>query len=170
MTPAGKDRLKKEVDYLKRIERPAISKAIEVAREHGDLKENAEYHAAKERQGMVEAKLRIMEARLSRAQVVDPTKLSGSRVVFGATVDLLDVDTEDEITYSIVGEDEADFRRGLLNFMSPIARAILGKEDGDECIVDTGGGNRRTLEILDVRFEEIELPPSTILPEGYEAD
>ena len=163
MTPAGKTRLRKEVDYLKTVERPRISKEIEIAREHGDLKENAEYHAAKDKQGIVEAKLRIMEAMLSTAEVIDPTKMSGQRVVFGATVTLLDMDNDQELTYSIVGEHEADFKKGLLNLKAPIARGVLGKEEGDEVTVKTGAGDRM-FEILEVEFKEIPLPPSNILP------
>ena len=165
MTPAGKVRLRKEVDFLKNIERPRISKEIEVAREHGDLKENAEYHAAKDKQGIVEAKLRVMEGMLSAAEVIDPTKMSGNRVVFGATVTLLDVKNDQELIYSIVGEHEADFKKGLLNLKSPIARGVLGKEEGDEVTVKTGAGDR-IFEILEVEFREIPLPASTILPKG----
>ena len=168
MTPAGKDRLSREVDYLKNIERPRISLQIETARAHGDLKENAEYHSAKEKQGMVEARLREMEARLSRAEVIDPQKLDGTRVVFGATVELLDMDSDEELHYSIVGADEADFRIGLLSYQSPIAQGILGKEEGDEAIIHTGNG-KRTLEIVNVEFRTIEIPKSTVIPDEHQA-
>ena len=158
MTPDGFARMNAELEWRRSIERPAISKEIEVAREHGDLKENAEYHAAKEKQGLVEARIREMEAKIAMAQVVDPEKLDGRRISFGATVDLCDLDTDEEMTYSIVGEDESDFRTGLLNYQSPIARGILGKEEGDEVEITVGNG-KRTLEILDVRFESIALAP-----------
>ena len=163
MTPAGKIRLRKEIDFLRNIERPRISKEIEIAREHGDLKENAEYHAAKDKQGIVEAKLRMKSVMLSAAQVIDPLNLSGSRVMFGATVTLLDVNKDTEIIYSIVGEHEADIKHGLLNLKAPIARGVLGKEEGDEAKVKTGSGIR-IFEILDVEYKEIPLPKSKILP------
>ncbi len=157
MTPAGRDRMKRTLDHLKRVERPAISAAIEEARAHGDLKENAEYHAAKEKQGLTEARIREYEAKLAMAQVIDPERLSGARVSFGATVTLLDLDTDEELTYSIVGDDEADFRHGLLNYKSPIARGVLGKEEGDEVEIDTGSATR-SFEILAVEFKPIVLP------------
>jgi len=158
MTPAGYARMKNDLEHLKRVERPATSAAIEEARAHGDLKENAEYHAAREKQGMIEAKIRAWETKVSLAEVIDPEKLSGNRITFGATVTLLDLDTEEETTWSIVGEDEADFEHRLLNFKSPIARAILGKEEGDEVEVDTGSATR-SLEIMDVVYQKIELTP-----------
>lgn len=157
MTPAGRDRLKAELDRLKRVERPAISAQIEEARAHGDLKENAEYHAAKEKQGMTEARIRTLETKIALAQVVDPTKLSGSRVSFAATVVLLDVDTDEELRYSIVGDEESDFKHGLISYKSPIAQGVLGREEGDETTIEVGSGTR-TFEILEVLFDEIPLP------------
>jgi transcription elongation factor GreA len=156
--PAGIARMKEELEWRKSVERPSISQQIEVAREHGDLKENAEYHAAKEKQGLAEGRIRLLESRIAMAQVVDPEKLSGNRISFGATVELLDVDEDKKLTYAIVGEEESDFRHGLLSYKSPIAQGILGKEEGDEVEVKTGAGPR-TFEILDVRFEAIPLPP-----------
>lgn len=161
MTPAGRDRMRAQLDHLKRVERPNISAAIEEARGHGDLKENAEYHSAKEKQGFIEAKIRELDAKLSLAQVVDPTKLSGSRVSFGATVTLVDTDTEEELKYSIVGEDEADHRAGLLSYQAPVARALMGREEGDTVEVKAANPPR-TFEIEKVEFVEIKLP-------GFEA-
>lgn len=156
MTPAGKDRLARELDRLRR-ERPVISAQIEEARAHGDLRENAEYHAAKEKQGITEARIREYEAKLAMAQVIDPTKLSGAKIRFGATVTLLETATEKQLKYSIVGEDEADFKVGLLNYQSPIARGLLGKDEGDDVEINTGAGNR-SFEILKVEYVEILLP------------
>lgn len=158
MTPAGRDRLKAELEHLKRVERPAISAAIEEARAHGDLKENAEYHAAKEKQGLSEARIRTLETKLALAEIVDPLRLGGGRISFAATVTLLDLDTEEEMVYSIVGDEEADFKHGLLNYKSPIARGILGREEGDEVTIEVGNGTR-SFEILEVDFKPIELPP-----------
>jgi transcription elongation factor GreA len=157
MTPEGKERLRRELDRLRK-ERPLISLQIEEARAHGDLRENAEYHAAKEKQGMVEAKMKEIEAKLALAQVIDPARLSGTRVSFGATVVLLDQDTDEEIRYAIVGEDEANFQLGLISLKSPIARGILGREEGDEVKIDTGSV-QRSFEIVRVTFEAIDLGP-----------
>jgi transcription elongation factor GreA len=151
MTPGGAQKLKEQLARLKE-ERPRISREIEVAREHGDLKENAEYHAAKERQGMVEAQIKDTEDKLSRAEVIDPTKLTGSRVRFGATVRLLNTDTDDETTYQIVGADESDIDHGLISVSAPLARALIGKEPGDEVKVQLPGGVRN-YEIVDVEFK-----------------
>ncbi len=151
VTPAGHEKLKTELHRLKTVERPKISKEIGAARELGDLSENFEYHAAKDRQGMIEAQIRVLEDQLSRVEVIDPSKLSGDRVVFGATVVIMDVDTEDERTYKIVGENESDVERGLISIQSPIARALVGKEVGDETRVP-GKGGPRTVEIVDVEF------------------
>ncbi len=158
MTPQCKERLKDELDHLKSVERPAVVNAIEVAREHGDLKENAEYHAAKDRQGWIEARIRILEAKVSRAEVIDPATMSGDIVRFGATVTLMDSDTEQEITYAVVGEDESDVKRGFLNFKSPIARGILGKEEGDDVDIPTAGGVR-SFEILTVEYKALDTSP-----------
>jgi transcription elongation factor GreA len=157
MTPACLERLEKELQHLKSVERPEIAKAIEEAREHGDLKENAEYHAAKDQQGFVEARIRDLEAKTAMAEVIDPTRFEGPRIRFGATVTLLDLDTDDKVKYSIVGEEEANFKYGLLNYKSPIARGILGKEEGDLIDIETAGGDR-SFEILEVEYHEIELP------------
>jgi transcription elongation factor GreA len=151
LTPSQMERLKAELDHLKRVERPKISQEIGAARELGDLSENFEYHAAKDRQGMIEAKIRVLEDKASRAQVIDPSKLSGDRVVFGATVSLMDIDTDDEMTYSIVGEYEADISKGEISIASPVARALIGKEVGDE-VKMPGKGGSRVVEITDVNF------------------
>ena len=141
MLAEGHRRLEEEAKRLKTIERPAVIDAIEEARAHGDLSENAEYHAAKERQGQIEATLADIEDRLARAQVIDPTTLSGDRVVFGATVKLLD-EGEKPITYQIVGETEADAKGGRISYASPLGRALIGRSRGDEVEVSTPGGDR----------------------------
>lgn len=150
MTRAGYDVLDEELKSLKTVERPAVIKAIAEAREHGDLSENAEYHAARERQSFVEGRIKELESVLSRAEVIDTQRLSGS-IKFGATVTLVDADTDEERTYQIVGEHEADLERGLLNMKSPLARALIGKEEGDSVEVRTPGGER-SYEILSVRY------------------
>ena len=152
MTTKGHAALKEEVRRLKMVERPKISEEIGRARELGDLKENAEYHAAKEKQGLIEARIKYLEDRLARAEVIDVGKLSGDRVVFGATVELYDVDNETEVTYTIVGEDEANLEENKISIKSPIARALIGKSVDDEVTLKTGRG-LRTYEILSVRFE-----------------
>ena len=152
MTAEGHVRLRDELKRLKFVDRPEVSKEIGVAREHGDLKENAEYHAAKEKQGMIEARIAYLEDHLARAEIIDVSKLSGDRVVFGAKVELLDVDNDTEVTYQIVGEDEADLDQGRISVRSPIARALIGKEVGDTAVMQTGRG-RREYEILEVEFE-----------------
>jgi transcription elongation factor GreA len=152
ITPAGLEKLKKELQHLKHVERPKISKEIGAARELGDLSENFEYHAAKDRQGLVEARIRVVEDQISRANVIDPTKLKGDRVVFGATVVLEPVDGGDELTYKMVGEVEADVEKGWINVGSPLARALIGKEVGDEVRIPAKGG-QKMVEITEVRFE-----------------
>ncbi|MEZ4273084.1 MAG: transcription elongation factor GreA [Myxococcota bacterium] len=154
LTPAGHEKLKDELERLKRVERPTISKEIGAARELGDLSENFEYHAAKDRQGMIEARIRVIADQLSRVNIIDPTKLSGNRVVFGATVLLTDVENDEERTYRIVGETEANVESGRINVASPLARALIGKEVGDEVHIPSKGGPR-TVEISDVKFAEI---------------
>lgn len=139
-----------ELRQLKSQERPAIIKAIAEAREHGDLSENAEYHAAREKQSFIEGRVKELEAILSRADVIDTSKLSGS-IKFGAHVKLLDEDTEEERSYQIVGEAEADLEKGLLNIKSPLARALIGKDEGDSVDVSTPGG-LKSYEILDIKF------------------
>ncbi len=151
MTPNGAKKLKQLLANLKE-ERPKISKEIEVAREHGDLKENAEYHAAKERQGMVEAQIKDIEDKLSRAEVIDPSKLTGTRVRFGATVTLFNLDTEEEAKYQIVGADESDIDHGMISVSAPLARALIGRDVGDEVAVKLPGGTRN-YEIVDVIFK-----------------
>lgn len=151
MTPAGAQKLKDELARLKE-ERPKISREIGIAREHGDLSENAEYHAAKERQGLVEARLKDIEDKLARAEVIDPTKLSGDRVRFGATVKLTNLDSDEESTYQIVGADEADINQGLISISAPLARALIGKNIGDEVVVQLPAGTRR-YEIGDIAFK-----------------
>jgi transcription elongation factor GreA len=150
MTPRGAAKVKEELARLK-AERPKISREIGVARDHGDISENAEYHAAKERQGMVEAQIKDLEDKLSRCEVIDPTRLTGSRVRFGATVSLSNVETNEASTYQIVGADEASIEEGSISVSAPLARALIGKETGDEITVTLPGG-RRTYEITDVVF------------------
>ena len=150
MTPGGFKSLDSELKKLKSVERPAIIKAIAEAREHGDLSENAEYHSAREKQSFIEGRIKELEASLSKAEVIDPTTLSGS-IKFGATILLLDDENEKKQTFQIVGSTEADIENGLLNIQSPLARALIGKEIGDSVEVKTPGGPR-DYEILDVKY------------------
>lgn len=150
MTPKGFKALDEELKHLKVVERPAIIQAIAEAREHGDLSENAEYHSAKEKQSFIEGRIKELEGMISLAQVIDPATLSGA-IKFGATVKLVDEDTEEEKTYQIVGEQEADIHNGLLNIQSPLARALIGKDEGDSVEVRTPGGTR-DYEILEIRY------------------
>jgi len=151
MTIEGAERLKSELQRLKTVERPAVIRAIADARSHGDISENADYDAAKERQGFIEGRIASVEQKLANAQIIDPTSLdAGGRVVFGATVDLED-DHGEEVTYQIVGDDEADIRHGKISVSSPIARALIGKAEGDTAEVDAPGGTR-SYEILAVRY------------------
>ncbi len=153
VTKRGADKLKDELHKLKTIERPAVINAIAEARAQGDLSENAEYEAAKDRQGFIEGRIAEIEGKLSAAQIIDPSVLdAGGRVVFGATVDLEDEGTGDAVTYQIVGEDEADLKLGLINISSPIARALIGKEEGDVAEVQAPGGVKR-YEIVAVRYQ-----------------
>lgn len=155
LTRTGADALRDELKRLKTVERPRIVAAIEDARAHGDLKENAEYHAAKEEQGFAESRIAEVEGKLATAQIIDVVEVgarANGRVVFGATLDLIDCDTEDELSYQIVGEDEADIKTGHLSFASPIARALIGKTEGDEVDVQVPSGTR-TLEIVKIRYE-----------------
>ncbi len=151
MTAEGRDALDEELKFLKTTERPAIIAAIAEARAHGDLSENAEYHAAKERQGFVEARVKDIESKLARAQVIDIRELGGDSVKFGATVKVIDEDTEEEAVYKIVGEDEAEVAKGKVSVTSPIARALIGKESGDVVEVMAPGG-ARSLEVLAVEW------------------
>ncbi len=152
MTAEGHAALDAELKHLKSVERPAIIAAISEAREHGDLSENAEYHAAKEKQSFIEGRVADLEDKLARAEVIDVTKLKGDKIVFGATVTLIDADTEKEATYRIVGEDEADIAKGKVSITSPIARALIGKTVGDEAEVAAPGGPR-VYEISNVEFK-----------------
>ncbi len=152
MTKEGADALQEELNHLKKVERPRITEAIADAREHGDLKENAEYHAAREQQGLAEARIKQIESLLSHAQVIDVTKLPQTgKVVFGVTVQLLNVDTDEEVTYKIVGNEEADLKHNKVSVNSPIARALIGKEAGDEVVVQAPSGNI-DYEILEVEY------------------
>lgn len=150
MTRRGHAALEDELRTLKSVERPAVIRAIAEAREHGDLSENAEYHAARERQSFIEGRVKELEGLLSLADVIDPSRLSGA-IKFGATVSLVDEDTDEEKTYQIVGEAEADIEKGLLNIRSPLARALIGKEEGDSVEVKTPGGDR-SYEVLRVQY------------------
>ena len=141
MTVAGEQRLREELEQLKSEARPTVIAAIAEAREHGDLKENAEYHAAREQQGLIEGRIQEIEGKLSNAQVIDVTKLPKTgKVIFGVTVELLNLDTDEEVTYRIVGEDEADIKQRRISVTSPIARALIGKEEGEVVLVRTPGG------------------------------
>ena len=150
MTRAGFVALDEELKQLKSVERPAIIRAIAEAREHGDLSENAEYHSAREKQSFIEGRIKELEGMLSLAEVVDPTRRSGA-IKFGATITIVDEDSDEEKTYQIVGETEADIEAGKLNIRSPLARALIGKDEGDSVEVKTPGGNR-SYEILSIRY------------------
>ena len=152
MTTGGYERLVEELKDLKAVERPQVIRAIAEAREHGDLSENAEYHAARERQGFIEGRVAELEDKLSRAEVIDISSLKGSVVRFGATVRIIDEDTDEKTTYQIVGADEADIDSGLLSVISPLGRALIGKKKGDEAEVSTPGGHR-FYEIVSVRYK-----------------
>jgi transcription elongation factor GreA len=151
MTPKGAAKVREELARLK-AERPKISRDIGTARDHGDISENAEYHAAKERQGMVEAQIKDLEDKISRSEVIDPTRLSGTRIRFGATVSLANVETDEKVTYQIVGADEANIDEGTISISAPLARALIGKEVGDELTVSLPIG-KRTYEVLEVLFQ-----------------
>jgi len=154
MTPRGQKILKDELKRLREVERPKNVQDIEEARAHGDLRENAEYHAAKERQSFIEGRSREIESILAQADVIDPSKLSGSRVVFGATVRLTDTDTAEDVTYSIVGDHEADIKASRIAISAPLARVLIGKEEGDTVTMKTGKGSRE-YQIAEVRFEAV---------------
>ncbi len=152
MTLKGSQRLREELDHLKSVRRPEIIAAIAEARGHGDLKENAEYHAAREQQGFIEGRIKQLESELSHANVIDVSKLhAGSRIVFGATVSLADVETDEEVRYQIVGDLEADIKRGMIAISSPVARALIGKEEGDAITIEAPGGTRE-FEIVGVAY------------------
>ena len=153
ITKRGAEKLKQELHRLKTVDRPAVIQAIAEARAQGDLSENAEYDAAKDRQGFIEGRIAEIEGKLSAAQIIDPAAVdAGGRVVFGATVELEDENTGDAVKYQIVGEDEADLKQGLINISSPIARALIGKEEGDVAEVQAPGGVRR-YEIVGVSYQ-----------------
>lgn len=151
LTRAGYTVLNEELKTLKSLERPAVIRAIAEAREHGDLSENAEYHAAREKQGFIETRIKELEAIIGLAEVFDPEKLSGT-IKFGATVRLVDEDTDEEKTYQIVGEAEADIANGKLNIASPLARALIGKDEGDSVEVRTPGGEK-SYEVLGIEYK-----------------
>jgi transcription elongation factor GreA len=151
ITPEGANKLRDELHHLKSVARPAIIQAIATAREHGDLSENAEYHAARERQSFIEGRIKEIEDKLARAEVIDLKKLAGDRVAFGATIKLSNTETGEEVTYRILGADEADLAKGSISVTSPLARSLLGKQVGDEVTVRMPGG-QRTYEVLDIAF------------------
>lgn len=153
MTVAGKKQLEEELQHLKKKERPKVVNAIAEARAHGDLKENAEYHAAKEQQGFIEGRIREIEAKLSAVQVIDVTTMDNhGKVIFGATVEMVNLDTDETVTYKIVGDDEADLEKGMVSFKAPISRALIGKAIDDAVEVRTPSGLHQ-FEITDVRYE-----------------
>ncbi len=152
ITPEGHARLRDELHNLRSVERPAVIQAIATAREHGDLKENAEYHAARDKQSFIEGRVKELEDKLSRAEIIDPTKLAGDRVAFGATVKLSNSQTNEESVYRILGADEADLSQGTISVTSPLAKSLLGKEAGDEVKVRMPGGDR-VYEVLEVSFK-----------------
>ena len=153
MSKTGNKKLRDELQQLERVERGVVVKSIEVAREHGDLKENAEYHAAKDRQGHIEGRIIELKDKLSRAEVIDCEKIGTDTVVFGTVVELLDLDTDEEVVYQLLGPEEADVKRGSISVLAPIGRSMLGKEVGDEVVVVTPGGKRE--------FEVVKITPST---------
>ncbi len=154
MTPKGHEKLKAQLKQLVEVDRPANARAIEVARGHGDLSENADYSAAKEEQGMIEARIREYSTKLALAEVIEPTSLSGERVKFGATVTISDEEGEEK-TYTIVGDDEADLKLGRISISSPVARALIGRQVGDEVVVQSPKG-RREVEVIDVKWLPVE--------------
>jgi len=153
ITAKGAQRLRAELEELKSVKRPAVIEAIAEARAHGDLKENAEYHAAREQQGFIEGRIKHLEAELSHAQIIDVSTLNaGDKVVFGATVVVVDCDTDEEKTYQIVGDLEADIKQSLIAISSPVARALIGKSEGDAITIEAPGGTRE-YEIVAVRYQ-----------------
>ena len=154
MSKTGHVKLKNELEQLEKVERHEVVKAIESARAHGDLKENAEYHAAKERQGMIEGRIMELKDKLGRAEVIDCTAVSTSRAVFGAVVTLMDMETDDEVKYQLLGPEEADVKKGSISVLAPLGRSILGKEVGDEVVTKTPGGVRE--------FEVVEIEPGPV--------
>ena len=156
ITLKGAQRLREELDHLKTVKRPKVIAAIAEAREHGDLKENAEYHAAREEQGFIEGRIKQLEGELSHAEIIDITKLNaGSKVVFGATVELADVESEEEKRYQIVGDLEADIKLGLIAISSPVARALIGKNEGDSIVIDAPAADRNDMAIILAPFVDM---------------
>jgi transcription elongation factor GreA len=153
ITPEGFARLRDELHNLRSVERPAVIQAIATAREHGDLKENAEYHAARDKQSFIEGRVKELEHKIALAEVIDPAKMSGDRVAFGARVKLSNVETEEEVMYRILGADESDLKAGTIGVTSPLARSLIGKEVGDEVKMRMPGGER-TYEILEISFKQ----------------
>ena len=151
ITVVGEKKLRKELDSLTNIERPKVIDAISVAREHGDLKENAEYHAAREQQSFIEGRIKDIKLKLSNSEIVDPKKITTDKVVFSARVELYDLNDEKEITYSIVGDDEADIKSGMISVNSPIARSLIGKKEGDIAYVEAPSG-KKEFEILNISY------------------
>ena len=154
MSKTGHKRLKKELDQLERVERFVVIKSIAVARDHGDLKENAEYHAAKERQGMIEGRIIELKDKLSRAEIIDCLSVSNDRVVFGTVVTLMDMESEDEVTYQLLGPEESDVKQGSISVLSPLGKSMLGKEGGDEVMTKTPRGIRE-FEVIDINHSFI---------------
>lgn len=152
ITPEGYERLRDELHHLRTVERPRVIQMIATAREHGDLKENAEYHAARDKQSFIEGRVKELENKLARAEVIDPAKVESHRVAFGATVKLLNVKTDEEVVYRILGADEADLEKGSISITSPLARGLIGKEAGDEVKVRMPGGER-TYEVVEVVYK-----------------
>lgn len=155
MSKTGHAKLKAELSNLERVERHVVVKAIEIAREHGDLKENAEYHAAKERQGMIEGRIRDLKDKLGRAEVIDCTKVKCSRAVFGTVVELLDMDTDEEVSYQLLGSEESDVKTGSISVFSPLGKSILGKEVGDDVLARTPGGTRE-FEVISIQASKFD--------------
>ncbi len=152
LTVRGAALLREELHELKSVKRPAVIQSISEARAHGDLKENAEYHAAREQQSFIEGRIKDIDGKLSHAQIIDVTAMNaGGKVIFGTTIDVIELDNDQELTFQIVGEDEADFKKGMLSFTSPIARSLIGKMEGDIAAVDAPGGLRE-FEIVAVRY------------------
>ncbi len=149
ISQTGNQNLRQELERLERVERIEVVKAIEVAREHGDLKENAEYHAAKERQGMIEGRIMELKDKLGRAEIIDCSKVPLERAVFGTVITLMDLDTEEEVSYQLLGPEESDVKKGSISVLAPLGRSILGKEIGDEVVTKTPGGVRE-FEVVDI--------------------
>jgi len=154
MTEYGYNKITKELEFLKKVERPAVVEEIDIARSHGDLKENAEYHAAKEKQAFMEARIAELSDLISKAQVIDPSSFPHQKVAFGSTVKLLDIDSDEEITYIIVGSTESNLDKNLISYNSPLAKALFGKEEDDEVIAKLPNGERE-FEVLEVSYQEI---------------